>query len=90
LGVGEAICRVDRADWDFNLRTRVPAAPDANAVERRDRIIARSRAKYAGRIERPAAKAEPKPEDNVTAPKGGLDELLGRLERSPKKAAKDE
>jgi hypothetical protein len=90
LGVGEAVCRVDRADWDFNLRTRVPAAPDANAVERRERIIARSRAKYAGRIERPPAKAEPKPEDNAPSRRGGLDELLGRLERSPKKPAKDE
>ncbi len=85
LGVGDAVCRVDRADWDFNLRTRVPAAPDANAAERRERIIARSRAKYAGRIERPATKADPKPGDNVPPRRGGLDELLERLDRKPTK-----
>ena len=85
LGVGEAICRVDRADWDFNLKTRVPAAPDGNAAERRDRIIARSRAKYAGRIERPAKKAEPKPGADEQPRGGGLDELLGQLDRKPTK-----
>ncbi|HWW60321.1 MAG TPA: type IV secretion system DNA-binding domain-containing protein [Thermoanaerobaculia bacterium] len=47
LGVGEAVCRIDRADHDFNLKTRVPAAVDAaTASERGARIVARSRERY--------------------------------------------
>lgn len=47
LGVGEAVCRIDRADHDFNLRTRVPPPVDrAAGVERRERIVALSRSKY--------------------------------------------
>src|SRR2546428_5070259 len=49
LGVGEAIGRVERADWDFNLRT--VALPEVNqglARSRRERIVAGSRARYGG------------------------------------------
>jgi hypothetical protein len=47
LGVGEAVCRIDRADHDFNLRTRMRAAIDpATAEERRTRITGRSRMRY--------------------------------------------
>ena len=43
-----AIARVERNDCDFNLALRKPELPDeAEAQERRDRIIAASRAKYA-------------------------------------------
>lgn len=47
LGVGEAICRVDRADNDFNMTTSV-AAPvdDDTAGMRRGEIVARTRHKY--------------------------------------------
>ncbi|HKO56340.1 MAG TPA: type IV secretion system DNA-binding domain-containing protein [Thermoanaerobaculia bacterium] len=48
LGVGEAICRIDRADHNFNVRTRVPAAVDAaTATVRRQRIAALSHERYA-------------------------------------------
>jgi hypothetical protein len=49
LGTGEAICRVERADYDFNLRTSTTPSPSDEAVaeQRRDRAISRSRARYA-------------------------------------------
>jgi hypothetical protein len=46
LSVGEAICRFDRADHDFNLAVPLAPAADDMAVERRERIIAASRTKY--------------------------------------------
>ncbi|HEX4007110.1 MAG TPA: type IV secretion system DNA-binding domain-containing protein [Acidobacteriaceae bacterium] len=48
LEVGNAICRVERAEYDFNLKT-LPLPPlDGETGElRRDRIIARSREQYA-------------------------------------------
>lgn len=52
LGPGEAIARVERAEFDFNLRT--PPAPPVEeelARERRERLVARSRAEYAVRRE---------------------------------------
>lgn len=48
LGVGEAIARIERADYDFNLKTSVPpdVAPEL-ARKRRERLIDLSRQKYA-------------------------------------------
>ncbi len=52
LGVGEAICRVERADYDFNLKTLpLPTIELAVAETRWARIIANSREKYATRRE---------------------------------------
>jgi len=48
LSVGEAIARIERADYDFNLKTSVP--PDISpevAQNRREKLIALSRQKYA-------------------------------------------
>jgi len=48
LSVGEAIARIERADYDFNLKTFVP--PDISpelARKRREKLIALSRQKYA-------------------------------------------
>ena len=65
LGVGEAVCRIDRADHDFNLRTRVPAAVDAaTATTRRAAIVAKSRAKYGSHpvtTSRPPSRSDEKP-----------------------------
>jgi hypothetical protein len=78
LGVGEAVCRIDRADHDFNLKTRVPAAVDAaTAATRRSAIVAKSRAKYGAR---PAAvehrqknasppRTDPKPSVKASPPR---------------------
>lgn len=47
LGVGEAICRVERAEFDFNLRT--PSLPTVNSAisqARKERVIARTRERY--------------------------------------------
>ncbi len=47
LETGQAICRVDRSDFDFNLSVPLPGEVDANAaVLRRQEIITRSREKY--------------------------------------------
>ena len=50
LGVGEAICRIERAEYDFNLKT-LPLAhvEDSLAMQRRGSIMVLSREKYARR-----------------------------------------
>ncbi len=48
LGTGEAICRMERADYDFNLQTPLPPDVDrAEADQKRQRLVALSREKYA-------------------------------------------
>jgi predicted DNA-binding transcriptional regulator AlpA len=48
LQVGDAICRVERAEFDFNLKTfPLPLIDRAEAEKRRERIIALSRERYA-------------------------------------------
>lgn len=55
LGVGEAICRVERAEHDFTLMTHPAPSVDPTLAEaRRDEIVRRSRVKYA----RPRAEVE--------------------------------
>lgn len=50
LGIGDAICRVERAEYDFNLKTVHSAAIDTDlAQQRQNRIIEGSRQKYATR-----------------------------------------
>jgi hypothetical protein len=47
LGTGEAICRVERSDYDFNLRTPPVEEVESSGEERRKAIIEQSRKKYA-------------------------------------------
>ncbi|HEY4360350.1 MAG TPA: type IV secretion system DNA-binding domain-containing protein [Bryobacteraceae bacterium] len=52
LAVGEAICRIERAEYDFNLKiTPLPAVEPEVAARRREQIIASSRERYATRRE---------------------------------------
>jgi hypothetical protein len=52
LKAGEAICRVEQAEYDFNLRTfPLPPVDAAAAARCRNQIIARSRERYAARRE---------------------------------------
>jgi hypothetical protein len=47
LSTGEAIVRVERSDFDFNLSVPIPERPDREAAaETRKRIITRSRERY--------------------------------------------
>lgn len=47
LGVGEAICRVERAEHDFNLKTLpLPKVDAPTAKTRRDRLVALARERY--------------------------------------------
>lgn len=76
LGVGEAICRIDRADSDFSLSTHpLPPLDPALARTRREALVALSRARY-GTPPEPARRAPeprpmaPRPEPQVdTAPR---------------------
>ena len=48
LSIGEAVCRVERSDFDFNLAVPKPEQSDEDEVTRvRGEVIALSRAKYA-------------------------------------------
>jgi hypothetical protein len=50
LDVGEAICRMERSEYDFNLKTLpLPTVEPETARFRRDRVIAQSREHYAAR-----------------------------------------
>ncbi|MCU1231706.1 MAG: hypothetical protein JWO97_4590 [Acidobacteria bacterium] len=90
LGVGEAICRVERADRDFNLRTRPAAAMPADVdVERRERAIAEWHRRHTPPR---AAKARPREADAVKddefaaedeTPAEDLEDLYQRLARQP-------
>jgi excisionase family DNA binding protein len=52
LSVGEAIVRMERAEYDFNMKTvPLPAVDPAQAAVRRERIVASSRERYAARRE---------------------------------------
>ncbi len=47
LETGQAICRVARSDWDFNLTVPLPEEPsEAEAAQRRIEVIAASRKQY--------------------------------------------
>ena len=47
LGVGQAICRVERVEWDFSLTTRpLPATSTEASLRRREEIVRRSRERY--------------------------------------------
>lgn len=63
LGVGEAIARVDRADFDFNLKTHtLPPVDEEEAAARREEIIAESRARYGTPKEALGGVRSPQPE----------------------------
>jgi hypothetical protein len=48
LEVGQAVCRVERSDFDFNLLVPLPVDPPAaSAAEIRSQVTTRSREKYA-------------------------------------------
>ncbi|MEJ7623707.1 MAG: type IV secretion system DNA-binding domain-containing protein [Pyrinomonadaceae bacterium] len=48
LGIGEAIARIGRADYDFNLKTQMPLPVDPEtALQRKNAIIETSRRNYA-------------------------------------------
>jgi hypothetical protein len=52
LDVGEAICRMERSEYDFNLKTLpLPTVDPETARVRRERVVTLSREQYAGRKE---------------------------------------
>src|SRR2546426_10493940 len=72
LGIGEAIARIERAEFDFNLKTLPLPQVDAESAEARsDKLIALSREKYGrprAEVEAEIAKEPPKKETRVVGP----------------------
>lgn len=72
LGVGEAVCRVERSDDDFNLTVPEPEPFDEDAATNaREEIIAASRATYArprAEIEAELLRQWPAPESSPAKP----------------------
>jgi excisionase family DNA binding protein len=71
LGTGEAIVRLERADYDFNLKTIPLAAVDPGLAEkRREQIVTASREHYATRREdvEAAMRARNAPPENLATP----------------------
>ncbi len=63
LAVGQAVCRVERAEWDFSLSTtQLPPVSTATARERRGQIVQLSRARHG------AEPATPPPGITATEP----------------------
>ena len=83
LGIGEAICRVERADYDFNLKTLpLPAMEPGLASARREHIIAGSRARY-GRARAEVETLEPVVQESET-PVPVLEGLTRTRTRKPR------
>lgn len=69
LGVGEAICRIDRADHDFNIQTRrVAPVERAIAESRRARLRDVSNRQYAVPISKDSKSAPSVPPTNARLP----------------------
>ena len=79
LGVGEAICRLERSDHDFNLRTfPIDEVESAVARERTEEIVRRSRETYA------QSRQAIEPELRLaTKPAAVVGEEAVRIERAP-------
>lgn len=61
LGRGQAVCRVDRADWDFSLTTSLLLPLNAIDRARGDHVVQLSRARYGARLDATKPKAEVEP-----------------------------
>jgi hypothetical protein len=75
LQVGEAICRVERAEFDFNLKTRPLPVIDAEAArKRREQLVSLSREHYARPREAVEAALAPESAQPIptTPPEPGL------------------
>lgn len=64
LGVGQALCRLERADWDFNLQTSAVPDQPADVTERRTRIRNLSRSQFA--VHQPFSRSAVRPEPATT------------------------
>jgi hypothetical protein len=72
LEIGQAICRVERRDFDFNLTIPLPDEPDQSATTaRRNEVITSSRKKYGtarADVEAMLAKSRATPEPPASSP----------------------
>ncbi len=87
LGVGEAIARIERPEFDFNLRTHQVAAIDPSiAAAQRDAVISASRARYASMRSDVEALLTSDFNDGPSEPAAPPRERTRRAERSPEVA----
>jgi len=91
LGIGEAIMRMERADYDFNLETQPLSPIDREQGQKRKReAIAGSRARYArprSEVEQILQKATDRAEDRTEQPEKPPVKTQERLSKKPKKPA---
>lgn len=94
LGTGQAICRVERSDYDFNISVPLPQYPDeADADARRREVVAASREKYGSarsEVEAELAKANAaQPPEETVRPARNVPEApaVKSQEPSPEKPA---
>ncbi len=95
LRVGEAIARIDNAQGDCNLKTRLlPPVPAGVAADRREAVALRSRERYAVRREEPQQRAEPAREAPAREPEAPQPEVPSLpavpLPPPPKRATRPE
>ncbi len=77
LSRGEAIIRMERAEYDFNLKTSLPPPVEENlAQRRRERIIQRTREKYASRREEIEKELDEQWEKKKTTPPPVAKEII--------------
>src|SRR5437879_3633440 len=66
LEPGQAICRIERSDHDFNLKVPFPKVPDpAASAQRRQEVITASRQKYGTPRAEVEALLRPEPEQSA-------------------------
>lgn len=86
LGTGEAICRVERADFDFNLSVPAPAEVDEGVrEEKRRKVVALTRGKYAtprAEVEKALAAARAPIVGPAGAPESVESVKMGKRERA--------
>jgi len=82
LEVGEAVCRVEWAEFDFNLKTALlPAIVPETAEKQREHVIALSRKRYA--TPREVVQAAQRPAEAAPEPASPVVEKMPKLKPSP-------
>jgi hypothetical protein len=91
LDTGQAICRVERSDHDFNLTVLFPEEKDPSyAAERRQQVMTASRKKYGTPrpdIEAALCRAQEKPSTNKQEGSGGPSDVSSSQPPKPAPAA---
>lgn len=86
LGIGEAVARIERADYDFNLKTIMPPPVDREtSLRRKNQIIEFSRSTYAVKVstENERSDIAPIPIIERQAPSNSLSPVISTEDKEP-------